>query len=177
MNLERAIFEWLNSWAGKREWLDTSIIFRAQFLGWWLAAAFILFLFFGKDKRRELWMTGEAFFSALAARFGIAEAIRFFYNRPRPFELLPNIYQLLSHSPGGSFPSGHAVFFFALATTVFLYHRFWGIIFYLGAISLSLSRVAAGLHWPLDVLGGAVIGVLVSLGTHFLSRIFKRPAE
>ena len=102
----------------------------------------------------------EAFSAGILSRFIFTEIIRYFYDRPRPFEVLSSVYQLIQHSPGGSFPSGHAAFFFALATGVFFHRKWWGVLFYIAALAISLSRVAAGLHWPSDVLAGAVIGIL-----------------
>ena len=167
------IFQWLNSWAGSRELWDTLIIFRAEWLGYWIGGALGLFLIFGKEKKKELWMVFEALAASLISRFVFTEIIRYFYNRPRPFEILSNIYQLLEHSPGGSFPSGHAAFFFALATSVFFYRKIWGIIFFLAALSIGLARVSAGIHWPSDILAGAVIGILTSIIVNLVSKKFK----
>ncbi len=173
MNLDVELFRWLNSWAGVRELWDTLIIFRAEWLGWWLGGALGLFLIFGKDKKRELWIVFEALIAGLISRFIFTEIIRYFYNRPRPFEVLSSIYQLLEHSPGGSFPSGHAAFFFALAASVFLYHRWWGLLFFAGALSVGFGRVAAGLHWPSDILAGAVVGIVTSVVINLISKKFK----
>ena len=118
-------------------------------------------------------MVFEALAASLISRFVFTEIIRYFYNRPRPFEILSNIYQLLEHSPGGSFPSGHAAFFFALATSVFFYRKIWGIIFFLAALSIGLARVSAGIHWPSDILAGAVVGILTSIIVNLVSKKFK----
>ena len=177
MNLDLIVFRWLNSWAGINEWLDAGIIFRAEWLGLWLGGALGVFIVLGKDKRRELRMVLQALLAVLVSRFFVTELIRYFYDRPRPFEILENIYQLLEHSPGGSFPSGHAAFFFALAMSVFFHRKIWGIIFFLGAISIGLSRVAAGLHWPSDILGGAIVGILTSILINFLVKKYKKPGS
>ena len=168
------IFQWLNSWAGVRELWDTLIIFRAEWLGYWIGGALGLFLIFGKEKKKELWMVFEALAASLISRFVFTEIIRYFYNRPRPFEILSNIYQLLEHSPGGSFPSGHAAFFFALAAGVFIYYRKWGILFYLFALAMGISRVIAGIHWPSDILGGAVIGIVSAYLVNYFVLKYKK---
>lgn len=135
------------------------VIFVAEYLPWWTGAGALLFYFLGRDKKRELLMLAQAFLGAVLARFIFTEIIRYFYDRPRPFEVLDNVYQLLQHSPGGSFPSGHAAFFFALATGVFFYRKWWGVLFYAAAILIGFSRVAAGIHWTSDIVAGAAIGV------------------
>lgn len=175
--LDISIFQYLNSWAGINSFYDWAIIFRAEYLPWVVGIGIFLFLIFGRNKKRELWMPIQAFASAIMARFVFTEIIRFFYNRPRPFEILQNIHQLIQHEAGGSFPSGHAAFFFALAMGVYYYHRVWGIIFFLAAISIGGGRVAAGLHWPSDILGGAVVGILSAILINFLFKKIKRPGQ
>ena len=163
----------LNFLAGRNEWLDAFIIFNAEWLGWWLGVALVVFIAFGRDRKLELRMALEALGAGLISRFVITELIRFWYNRPRPFEVLENVYKLLEHSGGGAFPSGHAAFFFALATIVFLYHRRLGSLFFAFALLMSVSRVIAGIHWPSDILGGAVIGVLTSLLVNFIAKKYQ----
>ena len=70
-----------------------------------------------------------------------------------------------------SFPSGHSTFFFALAATVYFYNKKWGWWFFLAAIIINISRVIAGVHYPSDILGGAIIGILVA---YFVFTIVNR---
>ncbi|MDP3935285.1 MAG: phosphatase PAP2 family protein [Candidatus Giovannonibacteria bacterium] len=153
--------------------MDALIIFGSEYLPWWVGIGVFLFLIFGRDKKKEFRMLIEVFSAGILSRFVFTEIIRFFYNSPRPFEVLDNVYQLIQHSPGGSFPSGHAAFFFALATGVFFYRKWWGILFYAIAIAIGFARVAAGLHWPSDILAGAVIGIFSAWLVDFLFRRFK----
>jgi len=94
------------------------------------------------------------------ARFGVTELIRFFYHRLRPF-VTYQAHQLLSGNEW-SFPSGHSAFFFAMATAIYLYNKKWGIGFFLAAILMNISRVIAGVHYPSDIIGGAIIGIIVA---------------
>lgn len=165
------MFEFLNSLAGKSEWIDIFIIFSATLLPYWVVGA--AFIFFLRSRKIIL----EALVAVILSRFFVTEIIRLFYNRPRPFDLsaevLTNagpVYQLFSHDPGYAFPSGHAAFFFALAATIFLYRKGWGSIFFGAAFLISLSRVIAGVHWTSDIFAGAVIGIVSAWVIYLFNR-------
>lgn len=168
--LDREIFRWLNSWVGVNQFFDWAIVFRATYLWYAVMVAVAIFVAvtifprFRQYRKQNIELFLFAFASALAARFGITELIRFFYNRPRPFEVLEGVRQLVDHSGGGSFPSGHAALAFAVAAAVATYYPKTSIIFFLVAFSIGLNRVAAGVHWPSDIVGGALVGI----GTAFL---------
>ncbi len=155
--MNTAIFEYLHSFAGQGICWDSLIIFCAKYLAYVMVLALAFFLIFGKDKKRELKMIVFAVSSAILSRLVITEIIRYFYPHLRPFEVLnfvPLIYDYAS-----SFPSGHAAFFFALTTIIFIFHKKWGIVYFLGSFIIVLSRIMAGLHWPLDILGGFLVGI------------------
>lgn len=80
-------------------------------------------------------------------------------NRKRPYEQL-SIRPLVQKKGGKSFPSNHTASAFVLALTMFRLSAIlgWGMII-LAAVT-GLSRLAAGLHWPEDVLAGAGLGLL-----------------
>ena len=82
--------------------------------------------------------------------------------------VVQNLHLLVSCGPGKSFPSSHAVNNFAVATLfTFYYRRLWPYVYGWAAI-VALSRVAVGVHYPSDILGGACIGTVVSLATILL---------
>lgn len=88
----------------------------------------------------------------------VAQVIGHLWDRARPYEAHDTAHLLLSASPDPSFPSDHAVAAFAVAVSIFLRHRKAGIIALVMAVALCVARVAAGTHYPSDVIGGAIIG-------------------
>jgi undecaprenyl-diphosphatase len=88
----------------------------------------------------------------------IAQVIGHLWDRPRPYEAHASAHLLLSASPDPSFPSDHAIAAFAIATAILIRHRKAGILALVLAVVLCVARVAAGTHYPSDVLGGAVLG-------------------
>jgi undecaprenyl-diphosphatase len=64
------------------------------------------------------------------------------------------------HSYG--FPSGHAAFMFALAATMYSFDRRAGKILYVLAILTGIGRVLSGVHFWYDIVGGAILGLIIS---------------
>lgn len=86
----------------------------------------------------------------------LALGIKYVVARPRPSDLgiMPETEP--------AFPSAHTVNAFALATTISSYHRKFTIVMYAWALLVAFSRVYLGLHYFTDVVGGAILGLVVS---------------
>ena len=172
-SLDISIFNGVNNLAGKSAYLDSSGIFFAKYLGYVLVV--LVFLFFWRK-----WKIVLQSFLAAAIASGTIELIRFLWDRPRPF-IENSVNLLVQHSAVPSFPSGHAAFFFALSTVIFIYYKkvyprpkFWwgaGTLFFIASFLISISRVFAGVHWPLDILAGALIG---TFSGWLVMKLFKK---
>lgn len=172
MALDTQLFYALNSLAGQSHLLDWVIVFFASYLAYIMGVLFLALVYFSHYPVREKW---EIFWvtaiSSLVARFGVAELIRLFYHRLRPYAdpALSNVHRLITDA-SWSFPSGHATFFFAMAMALYLYNKKWGTWFFIAATFIAIARVIAGVHYPSDIIGGAVIGIAVAYAIFHVAR-------
>ncbi len=103
--------------------------------------------------------------------------------RERPCRQLSpeEVRQLVPCGSGYSFTSNHAANHFALAMFILglwgRRARFWRWLLPLWAASIAYAQVYVGLHYPLDVLGGALLGSALGYGMGRLQRKFLKPDE
>jgi undecaprenyl-diphosphatase len=83
--------------------------------------------------------------------------------RPRPSEIFADL-GIVASAKGYAFPSGHAALSFALAVALCIRWPKASILWFSAAGLVALSRVALGLHWPSDVVAGALLGGVVGIG-------------
>lgn len=119
------------------------------------------------------------------ATYGAVRGLKALFQRPRPYAVLPDIRSRSPrYSPEGAegtsfaLPSGHASMAFAVATSWSLSHPEWYVI---GpgaawASAVALSRVWLGVHYPSDIVAGAVLGTGLSVAVHLLRDALTPPA-
>lgn len=155
-SFDYSLFQLLNSFAGVSIIFDALVIFGGIYLIFVIAAAALVIIWRAKSQERVL-RVAYVLASVLLGEV-LVFAIRVLYSQPRPFEILNVPNQLLYHSAGNAFPSGHATAAFAIATAVFLWNRKWGAALYAAAFLVGIARIIGGIHWPTDIFAGALIG-------------------
>jgi undecaprenyl-diphosphatase len=171
--MNNEIFFKLYSLAHQSIFLDWLIIFSAKLFGIIMIVLAVLFLFFQADEifdyrqsflqlKNKIKEISLIFFPAVFAWL-IASVIKYFVSSPRPFIFFENVKPLFLHGAMDSFPSGHATFFSALAVSLFLKPHRIGFLYILVALIISLARVASGIHFPIDILAGWLLGTTIAL--------------
>jgi membrane-associated phospholipid phosphatase len=105
-----------------------------------------------------------------------AVGLKALVDRNRPPLRYPEPKTLVPVPHDASFPSGHAATSFAAATMLAFAFPPLAPVLVLLAAAVAFSRVYVGVHYPLDILGGAVLGALVALIVRPLVRARRRPA-
>lgn len=166
MPLDLASFRAINGMAGRSDALDAFFVFCATYLVFLMIALVLAYVavswktthFEGRVENlaHVVW--------AAAIGFLLERAIGFLWFRPRPFVTLEDVTKLADRlAAEKSFPSAHATFAFALAAGVALHNRKWGNALLAMAALVAFGRVAAGVHYPSDVVAGALVGLLAGL--------------
>ena len=86
--------------------------------------------------------------------------------RERPCWIDSTIPLLVKNPKDYSFPSGHTLASFEGAVSIWLYNRKWGTASLVLAACIACSRLYLFVHFPTDVLGGMVLGILIALAVH-----------
>ena len=166
--LHEQLFYWLYGISGVNTVADNIIIFFAKYLDWFVVVAGVLFILIHRHARRKRKKTSfrirftEGVYVVMSVSFGwlLSYIGKHFFFRPRPFIRYSDIEPLFIYGSYDSFPSGHATLFAALAVAIFIHHKRAGIIFIVLALLISLARVIAGVHFPIDIFAGWALGAI-----------------
>lgn len=136
----------------------------------WIAVALIL-LFFKKTRRSGICIGASLLIGVIVGNGIIKNVVA----RPRPYDAIAGIESVVSHLSDYSFPSGHSLCCFEAATALAMNRTKWAIPAYVGAVLVAVSRLFLFVHYPTDVICGALLGVLFGvLGSLAAGAIYDR---
>ena len=184
LDLDRDLFLKINN-----SWTNS---FFDNVFPWWRDAStwmplylfLLLFIFINFGWKAWPWLLTLIITVSLTDQLS-SNLLKNWVNRPRPCNdetLWMHVHLLINRCPSsGSFPSSHATNHFGVA--VFLYitlHKYlgkWSLLFFVWAATISYGQVYVGVHFPLDIIGGAIIGSIVGYLTSsfFIRRIGMPP--
>ena len=128
----------------------------------WIALALILLI--PKKTRRTGAAMGVAMLIGLIIGNGILKNV---IARTRPFDIshpvLPKNRLLIDPPTDYSFPSGHTLASFEAATAIYKDHTVYGFAAFVLALLIAFSRIYLQVHYPSDVIGGAILGFLFGM--------------
>ena len=94
--------------------------------------------------------------------------------RPRPFLAIAEVVRLIPPPYNASFPSGHTATAVAIACALWFGNRRAGLVAFAIALFVMLGRVAVGVHYPTDLLGGIAVGAGSFALTRFIHHGLRR---
>ena len=128
-----------------------------------------MFVYFIKNYKNWLWISLGLALTAGIADFTSSTIIKKSVERPRPCHTFSNPAEinLRVHCGGGySFPSSHATNHFAIAFfLILLFKNIWKrslkFTFFIWAFSISFAQIYVGVHYPIDILAGSILGTFI----------------
>jgi undecaprenyl-diphosphatase len=172
------IFFSLHNLANQHAVVDAVLVFLADTLPYLVIVFTFIFLVVHHDMSfkysgiQEIYNKfKESFFAfivGLSALFS-SEILKSIFSVLRPFHVYPEVSNLF-YATGYAFPSGHATFFMALAFSIYFLHKKIGLILILCAVLIGTARIMVGVHYPVDILGGYVLGIMIAIFFNYLNK-------
>ncbi len=168
--MNTTIFYFLHNFSFQANWVDSLIIFFAEpFIYLFIIFIVIILLrqsrvFVGSFDSRLIYQRSKSVINiAIATISGyiLANLLKLLIQADRPFVLFQDIHTLIPES-GYAFPSGHSATIASFAFAVFFKNKKLGYICLVAMLLIGLSRIVAGVHFPIDIIGGYALGFLVA---------------
>jgi len=167
--MDATLFFYLYNFGQSYSAIQGLVVAVAEYLPYLVSIIFLAKVFyFYKPINHRIQAIGFTL-AALAVSSGLVQSLlHILIDKNRPFVEfgLQPLFQVdrVSHT----FPSGHAIFFFTLATIAWLiFSKRWGIFHFTLAFLIGLARVVSGVHYPSDILASALIGMICVIGLKY----------
>ena len=155
--MNNTIFFFFYNLAHQSNFIDSIITSFAVYFIYLVIISAVLFSFFYSKSWCDLFLV--VFSGGIV--WILAKLLKILIHTPRPFDVFDHV-QTLFLETGYAFPSGHTAVAAAIAFAIFFINKKIGYLFMSFALLIGLARIVAGGHFPVDILGGVVLGGGVS---------------
>ena len=170
--IDISVLEWIreNLYCGFLDAVMPVITFLGNGGWFWIAMAVVM-LFFKRTRKTALMMGAALVLGLLICNLWLKPTVA----RIRPYEVVEGIRLLIEKQSDFSFPSGHTTASFEAATVLMLRDKRFGIPAMVLAAIIAFSRMYLYVHYPTDILGGVIVGVVCALLGYFIvDKIWKK---
>lgn len=172
------LFKAVNGLSGQPVIDSIMVYFTTAGYGWALSLICLTILFAGWVKKNlALRVAGYSGLVAYVLAGTMSQVFKLIWQRPRPLLSLYDVHVVDVPLFANSFPSGHTTAAFAVAFSCTSFYPKLGYVLYPLAALIAFSRIYLGVHYPFDVLYGALLGLLLGwIATYILqSRLARKP--
>jgi undecaprenyl-diphosphatase len=163
--LNITLFRVVNDLGKQYTSLNPAFKFIAEYTVDILAFSILIYWFTKKNNNRIMVISS-------CVSFVIAEIIGKilgkFHSNLQPFAVLSDVNKLIERSIDNSFPSDHTILFFSVCISFWLFRKKHGVLWVILACFVGLSRIWVGVHYPLDVIVGAIIATISALTSYLI---------
>lgn len=139
------------------------IIFGAKYLLWVLEG--LVFIWFLKQSRERQKRLIFFLIAAFPVIYAVSRIIAVFYYNPRPF-VVDSFISLIPHEADNGFPSDHTLLSAAIAVVIYPFSKKVSVISWGLAVLVGVSRILAGIHHPVDIVGSIAIAIFAGFLTY-----------
>ena len=175
--IDREIVVWLNGLSGNIALIDDlarviatdylmPLVFALAMFGMWFAGRNVI-----ERASFQYWVLIGI--SSIGLTNVSVLLINLAWDRTRPYAAIDEIELLFYRATDPSFPANPVAIGFAAGAAAWMAHRKFGYWLFGVALLYGLSRVYAGVFYPTDVIGGAVVGILTTWATTYVHRLFQ----
>ena len=164
-----ALFFLIFNLSHKSAILDDFMVFSTNYLIYLSLLGIFLIAFKGNIKERKALLL---ILFSLPLAILLIKVIHIFINEPRPFVTF-NFTPLADNRMDLSFPSRHATIMAVIAFAYTYFKSKWSILFLALTALVGVSRIYVGVHYPIDVLGGFLLGIIAIAATLQIKNILK----
>lgn len=161
MELNITLFRMINDLGKEHTYLNPLFIFLAEYSLYFLAIAVVVF-FFTPNGRNRIMVVCACLTFIFAEVVG--KLVSNLHTNYQPFSVLDDVNKLIEKDINNSFPSDHTILFFSFCMTFWLFSKSrYRFIWLIVAVLVGISRVGVGVHYPADILVGALISMGAAL--------------